>query len=91
MKASPMTSSDFVQIISASVFPFVVIGLMINRWSLGRGIGVRSIQFVVAAMIVPAVVILAIRGLIGGETSAALIGAFIGYLFANVANFDKSE
>jgi len=49
------------------------------------------VQFVAAASFVPGVVILAIGDKIGGETSAALIGAFVGYLFANIGNFDKSN
>lgn len=42
-------------------------------------------------MVIPGVVILATGGFIGGETSSALIGAFIGYLFANIRNFDKPD
>lgn len=78
-----------IQILSAAVFPLVVIAVAINRWRNKKGIGVRVVQFTAAAMVVPGVVILATGGWIGGETSAALIGAFIGYLFANIGNFDK--
>ncbi|WP_374763393.1 hypothetical protein [Yunchengibacter salinarum] len=85
-----MTTIDCVQLASATVFPLVVVAVIINRLSSGKGIGVRVVQFTAAAMVIPGVVILATGGFIGGETSAALIGAFIGYLFANIGNFEKS-
>ena len=53
-----------------------------------RGIGVRFVQSTLA---IPGVAILATDGYIGGETSAAIIGAFIGYLFANLGSFDKPD
>ena len=46
-------------------------------------------QFIGASMLLPTVIILALTDKIGGETSAALIGAFIGYLFSNIAKFDN--
>lgn len=87
----PTTTIECVQLASAAVFPLTVVAVIINRLASGKGIGVRVVQFTAAAMVIPGVVILATGGYIGGETSAALIGAFIGYLFANIGNFDKSE
>jgi len=65
------------------------VAVIINRLHYRRGIGVRIIQFTVASTTLPSIVLLVMGGLIQGETSAALIGAFIGYLFANIGNFDS--
>ncbi len=86
----PTVTIEWVQLASAAVFPLVIFAVIVNRWLTEKGIGVRVVQFSAAAMVIPGVVILATGGYIGGETSAALIGAFIGYLFANIGNFDKS-
>lgn len=83
------TTIEWVQLISAATFPLALVVLLINRLHRKKSIGVRSIQFTAAAMVLPGVVILATGNFIEGETSAALIGALIGYLFANIGNFDK--
>ena len=54
------------------------------------GIGVRAVQFLGVAMLLPAVTLLAMEHLISGEVVATLLGAFIGYLFSNIGDFDKS-
>ena len=73
-----MSTVECVQVISAVCFPLTLIVLGINRWQLKKGIGVRSIQFIAAAMFFPAVIIMATTKVISGETGAALFGAFIG-------------
>lgn len=83
-----MNATDLVQWIAASAFPLSVIAVAVNRYHTGRGIGARSIQFVVAAMVVPAVLILTVQGLVGGEASVALIAALVGFLFGSFAKFD---
>ena len=93
-----MTTIEWVQLISAATFPIALLVLLVNRLNYKRGIGwgskgigVRSIQFTAAAMVFPGVVILTTGKFIDGETSAALIGVLIGYLFANIGNFDKQR
>ena len=83
-----METTDWIQIAAASVLPLSIIAVIMNRAATGKGIGVRVIQFVVAAMVVPGVLILALRGNIGGETSVAVIAALVGFLFASIAKFD---
>jgi hypothetical protein len=85
-----MTAISWVQIIVSLAIPITLIVVWLNRVRTDKGIGVRTVQFVAAGMVMPAVIILALNDKIGGETSAALIGAFIGYLFANISNFDKA-
>lgn len=84
-----MTGTDWVQIVAASAFPLAIIAVILNRCHTGKGIGVRIIQFVFSATVVPGVMILAIRGLVGGEASIAVIAALAGYLFASIAKFDE--
>ena len=86
-----MTGIEIVQIISAAVFPIIIIAIVVNRICTKKGIGVRVVQFVAAGTLLPGIVILASMGKIGGETTAALIGTFVGYLFANIANFDERK
>ena len=83
-----MTAGEWVQIICASAFPIAIVGLFIERRLAGRGIGVRAIQFIAASTFLPGVIILAINGKIDGATAAALVGAFVGYLFASITKFD---
>lgn len=53
------------------------------------GSGVRVIQLIGAGTLLPSIVILALEGLIDGAAVAALVGAFVGYLFSNIADFDR--
>ncbi len=80
-----------VQLLCASVFPLAIVAVIINRLRTRGGIGVRVIQFTAASMTLPSILLLAMGDYIGAETSAALIGAFIGYLFANIGNFDSRQ
>ena len=57
-----------------------LIGGLLNRWHLGRGIGDRFVQFVGVAWLLGATVILALTGKIEG-TAGALLGTLAGYLF----------
>lgn len=54
-----------------------------------RGLGVRTIQFLGTATFAPALIILAFERVIDGCTVAALVGAFVGYLFSGLAEFDR--
>ena len=86
-----LDADALIQIFCAFSILCSVVGAIANRLWLGRGFGVRAIQFVVAASIVPAVLILSVRGSIGGETSVAILGALVGYLFARISEFDESK
>ena len=77
--------------ILASAIPLAVTGVLLQRLVEGKGIGVRAIQFVAATSILPIVAILALEKIIDGSTVSALIGALIGYLFANIAEFGKDK
>lgn len=77
--------------ILASAIPLAVTGVLLQRLIEGRGIGVRAIQFVAATSISPIIAILALSNIIDGHTVSALFGALIGYLFANIGDFDNKD
>ncbi|WP_340314422.1 hypothetical protein [Rhizorhabdus argentea] len=84
-----MTAREWVELIVAGTIPLAVISMVLNRILSGKGLGVRAIQFLAVATFVPAVIILALEKIIDGSTVAALVGAFVGYLFSNIAEFDR--
>jgi len=84
--SSPATWLD---VAIASAFPLALIAVIWNRVQLKRGIGVRAIQFVGVAMIVPAATILSLRGVLQGEAVAAIFGTTVGYLLASIMRFDE--
>ena len=55
------------------------------------GMGVRQVQFLGASLLVPGLFILALERVIDGCTVAALAGAFVGYLFSGIVEFDRRK
>jgi hypothetical protein len=84
-----MTTRDYVEWIAVLTIPLAVLGMIVNRIWTGKGFGVRAIQFLAVATFTPAVLVLALERIIDGSTVAALVGAFVGYLFSNIADFDR--
>lgn len=85
-----MTTPDWIMILCGVAFPLSLVVVLVNRLVLGRGIGARAIQFIGASALIPGIVILALINKLDG-TTAALIGAFAGYLFSNIAKFDQRD
>jgi hypothetical protein len=83
------TIAGWLQVLSAVTILVAVGGSLWHRVKTGKGMGVRVIQFVAASSVVPGMVILAIEGKLDGSTTAALMGAFVGYLFSSIAKFDE--
>jgi hypothetical protein len=84
-----MTTFDILQIVLAGTIPTAVLGVIATRLLSGKGVGVRSIQFMAVAAIVPGILLLAIRGLLEGEAVAAILGSTVGYLLSSIAKFDE--
>lgn len=78
-------------IILASAIPLSIIGVLLQRIIAKQGIGVRAIQFVAAITISLIVAILALEGKLNDSTTSGLIGAMIGYLFANISEFKNQK
>jgi hypothetical protein len=92
-----MTAREIVEIILSASFVITPVTYLIHRTIAKTkegaqfGIGVRSVQFLGVATLLPAMCILALEKLIDGCTVAALVGALVGYLFAGLTEFDKSR
>lgn len=84
-----MTARDWVELLAAGSIPLAILGLFFNRWHSKKSLGVRAIQTLAVAMFMPTVIILAMERIIDGAVVAALIGGVIGYLFANIADYDR--
>jgi len=83
-----MTPNDLIAIILAASIPLGMLVVLVSRVSSSKGIGVRAIQFVAIATIIPGTLLLAIMGLLEGEAVAATFGATVGYLLGSIAKFD---
>lgn len=84
-----MTLHEYIEIVAVWSLPIAVLSVVVKLIWTKKGIGVRSIQFLAVATFAPAVILLAMEHIIDGGTVSALIGAFVGYLFANIAEFDR--
>ncbi len=90
-----MTSNACIEVALVTAIFTAPIALLVHRTIAKKddgshfGIGVRVIQFLGVAMLVPAVTLLALERLISGEVVATLFGAFVGYLFSNIGDFDN--
>lgn len=79
----------WVEIISAFTVP-ITIGLLIyQRIKKEQGLGYRVLQFLAIGVITPIILILALEGMLMGETVAALIGSIVAYLFTSAIKESK--
>jgi len=83
-----MTKIEYVM---GAIMVLGVVGGLINRCCTRRGIGERFNQYIVFVLAIPATVILASEKLIGPETSAAILGAAIGFAAAVAGRELKSK
>ncbi len=86
-----MSLADLISLILAACVPLGMILVLVPRIFSGKGIGVRAIQFMAIAAIIPGTLLLAFQGLLKGETVAALFGATLGYLLSSIAKFDERD
>ena len=68
-----------------------IVGLFINRYTSGKGIGARTIQFTGVLLVVPLIGILALEGVLEPQTTGTVIGALLGYLLSGISNFDSPQ
>lgn len=78
----------WIDLIAALTMLAVIVGVLIERVVIKRGIGVRSIQFVAIGMLPPLLLVLALEEKSDKSAIFAVIGALVGYIFANIANHD---
>ena len=85
------TPATWLDVAIATTFPLTLIAIIWTRISTKKGLGVRVIQFMAVAMIVPAVVLLALHNRLQGEAVAAIFGGLAGYLLSSIAKFDERD
>jgi hypothetical protein len=81
-------SSNLLEVVLVVIPAIALLGLIVNRTILKRGIGVRSIQFTTVSLVIPIATLLALRGHLTGETVGAIFAGLAGYILGNVAKFD---
>ena len=80
-----------IELIAAVTIPVTLLAIMGERiWS-KKGIGVRTIQFAAVTTFVPLILILALERILDGNVVSALVGAFVGYLFSNIGDFERAR
>ena len=80
--------------ISQALTVFMFLGLIAvygERTYRKKGIGARTIQMTGIVMLVPLVGILSLQKVLEPQTTATLIGAFIGYLLSGIGSNDSSK
>ena len=73
--------TQVIEVVMLLIMVGSLVGAMINRWQLRRGIGGRTIQFVGLSWILGITVILALEGKLSEGVAGTLLGAIAGYLF----------
>jgi hypothetical protein len=86
-----MDSKTIVEIVAAVTIPITVVAFVLHRIIRDYGFGVRSIQFVAIGIFPSVIIILALEGILERSAVGALIGALVGYLFANIGEYDKNK
>lgn len=66
-------------------------GILYDRITNSKGIGVRVIQFLSVVFIIPTIIILAIHNSISSETIATLLGTVIGYILSGVGKDEQNK
>lgn len=53
----------------------------------GKGIGVRVVQLVTVALVVPALLILRVQDRVSSDSVMTVLGALVGYVLSNIKDF----
>jgi hypothetical protein len=75
----------WVEIIAALTVPISIISVVWHRVKREMGMGIRAIQFLALGVLLPVILILGLEKVIEAGTVGTLLGAIVGYLFANIA------
>ena len=81
---------QYIELIAAIIMIGGLAGVFFERIKHSRGIGVRVIQFLAVLFVVPAIIILALEGILSEETTATLFGTIIGYILSGIGK-DEAE
>lgn len=73
-----------IDIAMVTVMTLALVGVFIDRFRTQRGFGLRIIQFLAVAFLIPAIILLALHDALSPETVGALVGAVIGYVLSGI-------
>ena len=80
-----------IEVLAALAMPVGLAGIFWHRIKTAKGTGARTVQLVVAVLIVPAILILSLEGRLHSEAVSALLGAVIGYVLSGVGMFQPKQ
>lgn len=86
-----MKITGVVEVAAAVVMVVGLVGVLFERYSSKRGIGVRVIQFLAIVLLVPTILILALEDVLSSETVATLLGAAIGYVLSGIGKDEPAK
>ena len=79
-----MGAKEILEIIAGVTIIVGLVGILWERCCKNKGIGVRVIQFLTVVFLLPIILILALEGVLEGETVATLLGAIVGYVLSGI-------
>ena len=80
-----------IEVVAGLVMLGGIAGIFWERKTTGRGIGVRIIQLATVLLVMPIILILALEGILENQTTAALIGAIVGYVLSGIGKDEPSK
>ena len=86
-----MDNKSYIELGSVLVMVVGVGGIAFERLFSKRGIGLRVIQALGLILVFPTVLILGLEGVLEKSAVGTMLGALVGYLFADVAKRSPGE
>lgn len=86
-----MVTKDWIEIGMLALMAGGLGGLIMNRLKLGKGIGVRAIQFLAVAFLLPSIVILALEDKMEAPLLGTLFGTVTGYVLSGISKEDSAD
>lgn len=81
-----MSVSDITSIILASAVPLILIGGLVHRIALRKGIGSQYIRYTVVGASIPVMGVLALNGVPVLFGTGSFFGALVGFALAGILN-----
>ncbi|MGL4909519.1 MAG: hypothetical protein ACRC9X_03025 [Bacteroidales bacterium] len=85
-----MIIKELIEIIMAVIMILVIVGVLARAIFYKQGLGTKVIQFTSISLLIPALLILAIEGVLSAETIGVLLAGLSGYILAGIGGADKS-
>lgn len=73
-----------IEVVASIIMIVGILSIFSERKRTGRGIGVRIIQLATVVLVLPIILILALEDVLETQTTAALIGAVVGYILSGI-------